>query len=113
MIDLYVELKAVLRALETAGVPYARCGGLALMVYQRPRATVDIDLILPTEITGKCIEVLAPLGFRVHPRPMRFEASGIEIHRFYKLEEGGSIVAEAWRDRVRVAFEEGTAWVEG
>jgi hypothetical protein len=45
MIDLYVELKTVLQALEAAGVPYALCGGLALMVYQRPRATVDIDLI--------------------------------------------------------------------
>ena len=89
MIDLYVELKTVLQALETAGVPYALCGGLALMVYQRPRATVDIDLILPAEVAGRCIEALAPLGFRAHPRPMRFEASGIEIHRFCKLEEGG------------------------
>ena len=46
MIDLYIELKALLQALETGGVPYALCGGLALMVYQRPRATVDIDLDL-------------------------------------------------------------------
>jgi len=124
MIDLYVELKTVLQALETAGVPYALCGGLALMVYQRPRATVDIDLILPAEVPGRCIEALAPLGFRAHPRPMRFEASGIEIHRFCKLEEGGPdvlmldclltthpIVAEAWQSRVRVPFEAGTAWV--
>ena len=124
MIDLYIELKAVLRALENAGVPYALCGGLALMVYQRPRATVDIDLILPGEVTGRCIEALALLGFRAHPRPMRFEASGIEIHRFHKLEEGGPdvlmvdclltthpVVAEAWRGRVRVPFEEESVWV--
>ena len=124
MIDLYVELKAVLQAFETAGVPYALCGGLALMAYQRPRATVDIDLILPAEVTGRCIETLAPLGFRAHPRPMRFEASGVEIHRLYKVEEGGPdvlmldclltthpIVAEAWQSRVRVPLEEGSAWV--
>jgi hypothetical protein len=45
MTDLHAQLKAVLRALDTTGVPYAICGGLALMVYQRPRATVDIDLM--------------------------------------------------------------------
>jgi hypothetical protein len=89
MIDLYVELKALLQALDAAGIPYALCGGLALMVYQRPRATVDIDLILPAEVTGKCIEAVAPLGFRAHPRPMRFGTSGIEVHRLYKVEEGG------------------------
>ena len=83
MIDLYVELKALLQALDAADIPYALCGGLALMVYQRPRATVDIDLILPAEVTGKCIEAVAPLGFRAHPRPMRFGASGIEVHRLY------------------------------
>ncbi len=124
MIDLYAELKALLRALDVAGIPYALCGGLALMVYQRPRATVDIDLILPAEATGECIQTLKPLGFRAHPRPMRLEASGVEIQRFYKLDEGGPdvlmldclltshpLVAEAWQGRVRVPFEAGTAWV--
>ena len=124
MIDLYAELKVLLRTLDVAGIPYALCGGLALMVYQRPRATVDIDLILPAEATGKCIQALKPLGFRAHPRPMRLEASGVEIQRFYKLEEGGPdvlmldclltthpLVAEAWQGRVRVPFDAGTAWV--
>jgi len=124
MIDLYVELKAVLRALETAGVPYALCGGLALMVYQQPRATVDIDIIAPSDAAETCIATLAPLGFRAHPRPMRFEASGVEILRFYKVDPEGPdilmldclltthpVVAEAWRGRVRVPFEDGAVWV--
>jgi hypothetical protein len=69
MIDLYVELKAVLHALETADVPYALCGGLALMVYQRPRATVDIDLILPAPEADRRLREVAQLrklwrGFR-------------------------------------------------
>ena len=54
MIDLYAELKAVLHALEARALPYALCGRLALMVYQRPRATVDIDLILPAEVIDRC-----------------------------------------------------------
>ena len=113
MIDLYAELKAVLRALDAAQVPYALCGGLALMVYQRPRATVDIDLILPAEVTDTCIQAVAPLRFRAHPRPMRFAASGIDVLRFYKVEPGGPdvlmldcllathpTIAKAWHTRV-------------
>jgi len=124
MIDLYAELKAVIHALEAAGVPYALCGGVALMVYQRPRATVDIDLILPSEVTEPCITAVAPLGFRAHPRPMRFEASGVEILRLYKVDPGGPdvlmldclltthpTIAEAWRNRVRVPFEDRAVWV--
>jgi hypothetical protein len=124
MIDLYVELKAVLRALETAGVPYALCGGLALMVYQRPRATVDIDLIMPSEATATCATAVTPLGYRAHPRPIRFRTSGVEILRFYKVDpEGPDVlmldclltthptIADAWRTRVQVPFEDGTVWV--
>ena len=49
VLDLYDELKAVLSALEKAEVPYALCGGLALAVYGHPRATVDIDLLVPAD----------------------------------------------------------------
>jgi hypothetical protein len=119
MIDLYADFKSVVRALDAADVPYALCGGLALMVYQRPRATVDIDLILPPAETDTCTEVVALLGFRAHPHPMRFDATGIEMLRFYKVEPGTPdiltldcllathpTVAEAWRNRVRVPFED-------
>ena len=90
MIDLYVELKALLQALDTAGIPYALCGGLALMVYQRPRATVDIDLILPAEVTGKV------------------EEGGPDVLMLDCLLTTHPIVAEAWRRRVRVPFGEGS-----
>ena len=124
MIDLYDELKAVLQTLEAADVPYALCGGLALMVYHRPRATVDIDLIVPPEAVDACMTAMTPLGFRAHPRPMRFESTGTEIRRFYKVDPGGPdvlmldclltthpAVAEAWRGRVQVPFEDRMVWV--
>jgi len=88
MLDLYDELKAALRALEGTGVPYALCGGLALMVYQRPRATADIDLVVPSDAIPACVASMAPLAFRSHPRPMRFADSGVEILRFYKVDPG-------------------------
>jgi hypothetical protein len=118
MIDLYTELREVTRVLTEAGVSYALCGGLALMLYQHPRATVDIDLIVPSEATPDAAAALAPLGFRPHPRPMRFAPSGIDILRFYKAVPGTPdvltldclltthpTVAEAWRTRVQVPFE--------
>lgn len=124
MIDLYAEFKGVLQALDAAGVPYAVCGGLALMLYQRPRATVDIDLILLPESVEACTQAVDRLGFRAHPRLMRPVASGIEILRFYKVEPGTPdvltldcllathpTVAEAWRSRTRVPFENGAIWV--
>jgi hypothetical protein len=118
MIDLYTELREVTRVLTEAGVSYALCGGLALMLYQRPRATVDIDLIVPSEATPDAAAALAPLGFRPHPRPMRFAPSGIEILRFYKAVPGSPdvltldclltthpTVAKAWQSRMQVPFE--------
>lgn len=124
MIDLYAELNAVLKALDGAGIPYALCGGLALMVYQRPRATVDIDLILPSEFTQACVAAMAPMGFRAHPRPMRLEPSAVEVLRLYKMDPDGPdvlmldclltthpTIAEAWHGRKQVPLAEGLAWV--
>ena len=119
MIDLYSELKVVVQALRAGDVPYALCGGLALMVYRQPRATVDIDIVLPPEATERLTAALIPLGFRPHPRPMRFQPPGIEILRFYKTDpESRDVftldclltshptVADAWQSRVEEPFEE-------
>ncbi len=124
MIDLYVELKAVLQAFDTAGLPYALCGGLALMVYRRPRATVDIELVVPSEVADACVATVATLGFRAHPRPIRLDATGIEILRFYKVDPAGPdvlmldclltshpTIAQAYRSRVQAPFEDATLWV--
>jgi hypothetical protein len=124
MIDLYAELKAIIKALEGADVPYALCGGLALMLYQRPRATLDIDLVLPTDAIEPLSQAVAPLGFTRHPRSMRFDPPGIEILRFYKTDPMSRDVftldcllsnhpatAEAFRNRTEALFEDGSIWV--
>jgi hypothetical protein len=119
MLDLYAEFRIVLQALDAAGVAYAVCGGLALMVYQRPRATVDIDIISASESAAACIAALEPLGYRAHPRPLRFPATGVEMLRLYKLDPDGAdvltldclftthpVIAQAWQDRIQVPFED-------
>jgi len=46
--DLYEESKSIVSALEEQGID-AVCGGLAMAVHGLPRATVDIDLLIPSE----------------------------------------------------------------
>jgi 3-keto-L-gulonate-6-phosphate decarboxylase len=53
MIDIVDELKELVSQLDDSGIDYALCGGLALAVYDRARATADIDLlILGESLTG-------------------------------------------------------------
>ena len=41
-VDLYAELTGIVSVLETRGIEYALCGGLALAIHGAPRATQDI-----------------------------------------------------------------------
>jgi len=43
------DLETLLDALDGAQVPYAVCGGLALALHGHPRATRDIDLLVPAD----------------------------------------------------------------
>ena len=86
MLDLYIELKAVVAALETARVPFALCGGLALAVYGRPRATVDIDLLVPGDSVDAAFLALSPLGFDIAALPMEFGGGRVEIRRVSKVD---------------------------
>ena len=55
MIDLFAELKAVLHALDTAGVPYALCGGLALLASQ-----AQSDRTISSPITLRAVHWAPP-----------------------------------------------------
>ena len=46
MFDLYEEFRKLIGSLDERQVEYALCGGLAMAVYDRPRTTVDIDLLI-------------------------------------------------------------------
>lgn len=45
MQDLYAEFKAVVRAFNASGIPYALCGGLAYAIHVRPRVTLGMDFL--------------------------------------------------------------------
>ena len=86
MLDLYVELRGIAAALDTAHIGYALAGGLAVSIYAAPRATDDIDLVVAAQDVARIAETLAPLGFRRAGRAMPVAGGRIEIHRLLKFE---------------------------
>lgn len=85
--DLYAELVELARALTSAGIPYALCGGLAVAAHGAPRATKDIDLLVRPEALAAIESVVEQLGFRHRAGPMRFR-DGMELRRISKIANG-------------------------
>ena len=115
--DLYDELKTLIRELETARLPYAICGALAVAIHGAPRATKDIDLLVPPEALVEVLAAARRCGFIFVAQPMKFSASGVSITRVSKLVEGQPLVldllhadetlAGPWASRVRAEFLDG------
>jgi hypothetical protein len=62
--DLETTLRKIVLALRQEQIPYMLIGALALPVWGRPRATLDIDfMILAPEVPQKLIPRLSALGF--------------------------------------------------
>jgi len=78
--DVITTLDAVVDALNTAGVAYALCGGLAVNLHGHVRATRDIDLLLPRDQLDAARAVLRPLGFTIDAGPIPF-GSGTDRER--------------------------------
>lgn len=89
MLDLYEEFLGVVETLERGRVPYAVCGGLAVAIHTQPRATVDIDLLVPEEAVESVIAAVKPLAFEETAFPMTFSEGQVRIRRLTKLEAGG------------------------
>ena len=87
MLDLVEELRSILAALEGAGVQFAVCGGLAVAVHARPRATMDIDLLLPRDQIDAAKDVVRSLGYTIEAGPMVVRPDVVEMHRMSKADE--------------------------
>jgi hypothetical protein len=124
MLDLYAEFKAAVQAFHAAGIEYAVCGGLAYAIHVRPRATVDMDFLVPAGELERCREALIPLGYTAHPQPMYFAGGRVMIQRFWKPQETGRDVMvvdllvvnpdampNVWEDRKRLQWEDLPVWV--
>ncbi len=85
--SLYSEFQQIIDALDHDGIPYALCGGLAMAVYDLPRATLDIDLLILIEDLEKAKIVAAAFGYKPAPEAVPISAADSEICRLTKLEK--------------------------
>ena len=92
MLDIESELLALLKGFDAAGVPYALCGALALAVHGCPRATKDIDIVVPAANIPAAKAVARACGFALEALPMRFRSSGVSIERVSKLVNGRDLL---------------------
>jgi hypothetical protein len=68
--DLLEELKHLTAKLSKEGIEYALCGGLAMAVYARPRAALDIDILIELGSLFRTKRALEELGFSISAEPM-------------------------------------------
>ena len=119
MLDLYEELRTLIAALDKHEIEYALCGGIAMAIFGRPRATVDIDLLILAESLDEMIEVAKALDYTIRGLDMSFASEAIEIRRISKIDqETGFVLSldmllvtpqiqEIWDSRVRADWEGG------
>lgn len=120
--DLFQEFTALTQALEAARVDYAVAGGLAVAIWGVPRATQDIDLLVPSGALDGALAVGRQCGFSIEALPMSFH-DGTEIRRVSKPGAGAMLTLDlllvtrnlepAWQSRQRVPVEGGELWVVG
>ena len=118
--DLLIELKSIVEAFDKNKIDYALCGGLALAVYARPRATLDIDIMVEPDLLGGIKQIVENLGFNIPAAPMSFKGGAVQIHRMTKIDnESGEHLALdlllvttktkiAWDSKITVDWEGGT-----
>ena len=115
--DILEELKAVIARLDQEGIDYALCGGLAMAVYDLPRATLDIDLLIHMDSLFRAKRAVESLGFTLSGAPMEFHGGKVQIYRLCKIDptDGEELVLDfllvtpatvsAWEGRREVEWE--------
>src|SRR5918995_537638 len=94
MFDLFNEFRSLVAALDRNQIDYALCGGLALAIHGRARATVDIDLLLPSDSLGAAKDIAAELGYNIRGLDMSFAKGAVEIRRLSKIDsESGHVLS--------------------
>lgn len=105
-LSLFDETMHLLGLLDQRGLPHALAGGLALAVHGVPRATTDIDLLIPPEHVELALGAARERGFTVAALPMRF-ADGMEVRRVTRIEGDDSLTLDLIlvNDNLRPIFE--------
>lgn len=114
MLDLLDEFRAPVAALDDEDVEYA------VAVHARPRATLDVDLLVPAEQLERARAVARRLGYRLDAGRLGIRPDVVELVRLSKPDpETGDLLPlalivvtppleAAWSTRERVAWRHGT-----
>lgn len=120
MFDLFNEFRSLVAALDRNQIEYALCGGLAMAIHGRARATVDIDLLLLSDSLDAAKDIAAELGYNIRGLDMSFAKGAIEIRRLSKIDsESGQVLSldfllvtpeihGIWDRRVKAEWQDGT-----
>jgi len=119
MFDLYDEFLLLIRALDQQGIEYALCGGMAMAVYDCPRTTIDIDLLILSESLEQVLAIASSLSYSIRGMDMTFASGAIEIRRVSKIHSGTGhllsldlllvtpAIRDIWDARVQAEWEGG------
>ncbi len=117
--DLLEELKNLTAKFDLLEIDYALCGGLALAIYARPRATLDIDIMIEPDSLQQTRNSAKDLGFTLNAAPMEFHEGKVKIQRLTKIDEdsGEALILDllivtpetrqAWESRQTVEWDGG------
>lgn len=123
MLDLYVELSTLIIRFERDAVPYALCGGMAMAVHGFVRATEDIDILVPREVSDRALGAARAVGFDIENPPVTFAGGAVPMQRVCKAEpEAGDLLVldllvvtpatvAIWDSRIRAPWEHGALTV--
>jgi len=120
MIDILDELRQLIARLDEQNIEYALCGGMAMAVHQRPRFTIDIDLLIQEESLSRTMDVARDLGYNIRGKDLSLANGAVEIRRVSKIDPDSKDlltldllmvtpqVQAAWESRVQAEWEGGT-----
>src|SRR5438445_13872753 len=119
MPKLYDELRSLLSALDRDKIEYGLCGGIAMAIHGRPRATVDIDMLITQESLPETLRIAGRLGYTIRGLDLSFGKDEIEIRRVSKIDSDTRFVLtldmilvtnairDVWETRVNANLEGG------
>ena len=84
--ELYIEFKKLVLALNADKISYAICGGMAMAFYDVPRTTIDIDIMIEESSLEASKEIARRQGFTVDTGLLELGKGAIKIYRLLKVD---------------------------
>lgn len=90
--DLYEELRDLVKALNRQSLDYAICGGVALALHGHPRFTNDIDVLILPDDLDRIQQAAKSCGFLDSSGRIPFEQC--DVHRVVKTRDAEFLVLD-------------------